>query len=216
VIAAGLFLALWIVASNVVNLRERLAGSHRQGLLAKLAVNSPSYYGMLLAHLGVAVFIVGVTLVKGYESEQDVRLDVGQTMEAGGYAFKFLGVVPGPGPNYRALTGTVEVRRDGRLIETLKPEKRIYNASGQTMTIAAIDTGLLGDLYVSLGEPLVADDINGAWGVRIYLKPFIDWIWMGAFLMALGGIVAVCDRRYRLAIRRRIAPSRAGVTAAAD
>jgi cytochrome c-type biogenesis protein CcmF len=98
----------------------------------------------------------------------------------------------------------------------LKPEKRIYNASGQTMTIAAIDTGLLGDLYVSLGEPLVADDINGAWGVRIYLKPFIDWIWMGAFLMALGGIVAVCDRRYRLAIRRRIAPSRAGVTAAAD
>jgi cytochrome c-type biogenesis protein CcmF len=202
-IAAGLFLALWIVVSNVVNLRERLAGSHRQGLVAKLAVNSASYYGMLLAHLGVAVFIVGVTLVKGYESEQDVRLDVGQTVEVGGYAFKFLGVVPGPGPNYRALTGTVEVRKGGRLIETLKPEKRIYNASGQTMTIAAIDIGLFGDRYVSLGEPLAADDIDGAWGVRIYLKPFIDWIWMGAFLMALGGIVAVCDRRYRLAIQRR-------------
>jgi cytochrome c-type biogenesis protein CcmF len=202
-IAAGLFLALWIVVSNVVNLRERLAGSHRQGLVAKLAANSASYYGMLLAHLGVAVFIVGVTLVKGYESEQDVRLDVGQTVEVGGYAFKFLGVVPGPGPNYRALTGTVEVRKGGRLIETLKPEKRIYNASGQTMTIAAIDIGLFGDRYVSLGEPLAADDIDGAWGVRIYLKPFIDWIWMGAFLMALGGIVAVCDRRYRLAIQRR-------------
>jgi len=202
-IAAGLFLALWVVVSSIVNLRTRLAGSHRHGLVAKLAANSPSYYGMLLAHLGVAVFIVGVTLVKGYESEQDVRLDLGQTVDAGGYAFKFLGVVPGPGPNYRALTGTVEVRKDGRLIETLKPEKRIYNASGQTMTIAAIDIGLFGDRYVSLGEPLSADDIDGAWGVRIYLKPFIDWIWMGAFLMALGGIVAVCDRRYRLAIQRR-------------
>src|SRR5207249_5200763 len=122
-IAAGLFLALWVVVSSVVNLRTRLAGSHRHGLVAKLAANSPSYYGMLLAHLGVAVFIVGVTLVKGYESEQDVRLDVGQSIEVGGYAFKFLGVVPGPGPNYRGLTGTVEVRKDGRLLETLKPEQ---------------------------------------------------------------------------------------------
>ena len=216
-IAAGLFLALWIVVSSVVNLRARLTASHRQGLAAKLTANSASYYGMLLAHLGVAVFIVGVTLVKGYESEQDVALDVGQTTEVGGYAFKFLGVVPGPGPNYRALTGTVEVRKDGRLIETLEPEKRIYNASGQTMTIAAIDIGLLGDRYVSLGEPLVADNINGAWGVRIYLKPFIDWIWMGAFLMALGGFIAVCDRRYRLAIRRRTAPAAAaGAGAPAD
>jgi len=216
-IAAGLFLALWIVVSSVVNLRARLAASHRLGLVAKLGANSASYYGMLLAHLGVAVFIVGVTLVKGYESEQDVPLDVGQTTEVGGYAFKFLGVVPGRGPNYRALTGTVEVRKDGRLLETLTPEKRIYNASGQTMTIAAIDIGLLGDRYVSLGEPLVADAINGAWGVRIYLKPFIDWIWMGAFLMALGGFIAVCDRRYRLAIRRRTAPSAAaGAGASAD
>jgi cytochrome c-type biogenesis protein CcmF len=214
-IAAGLFLALWIVVSSIVNLRARLTASHRQGLVTKLAANSASYYGMLLAHLGVAVFIVGVTLVKGYESEQDVPLDVGQTTEVGGYAFKFLGVVPGRGPNYRALTGTVEVRKNGRLIETLKPEKRIYNASGQTMTIAAIDIGLLGDRYVSLGEPLAADAINGAWGVRIYLKPFIDWIWMGAFLMALGGFTAVCDRRYRLAIRRRTAPSGAAAGAGA-
>src|SRR4029453_1072379 len=189
-VAAGLFLALWVVVSSAANLQQRLAGSHRRGLAAKLATNSPSYYGMLLAHLGVAVFIVGVTLVKGYETERDVRLDVGQTIEVGGYAFKFLGVAPGPGPNYRALTGTIEVHKDGRLIETLKPEKRIYNASGQTMTIAAIDTGVLGDRYVSLGEPLAADDIKGAWGERIYLKPFVDWIWIGAFLMALGGLVA--------------------------
>jgi cytochrome c-type biogenesis protein CcmF len=214
-IAAGLFLALWIATSSVVNLRDRLAGSHRKGLIAKLAANSPSYYGMLLAHLGVAVFITGVTLVKSYQVEQDVVLDVGQNIAVGGYEFRFLGVQPGPGPNYRAVAGTVEVRRDGRLLETLHPEKRIYNASGQTMTIAAIDVGVLGDRYVSLGEPLAADNLSGAWGVRIYLKPFIDWIWTGAFLMAFGGFVAICDRRYRLAVRRKAAPLGAGAGSAA-
>jgi cytochrome c-type biogenesis protein CcmF len=116
------------------------------------------------------------------------------------------------------VTGTVEVRKDGRLIETLKPEKRIYNASGQAMTIASIDVGFLGDRYVSLGEPLVADKVSGAWAVRIYLKPFIDWIWGGAFLMALGGFIAVADRRYRFAARRRELPVVAapGAAAAAD
>jgi cytochrome c-type biogenesis protein CcmF len=205
-IAFGLFLALWIFASTAAGLRARLLNSQRRGLIAALGANSPSYYGMLLAHVGVGVFVIGVTLVKGYQIERDVRLDVGQSAAAGDYEFKFLGVTPGPGPNYQALTGTVEVRKDGRLIETLKPEKRIYNASGQAMTIAAIDTRVLGDIYVSLGEPVSsagADDIAGPWSVRIYLKPFIDWIWMGAFLMALGGFVAVSDRRYRLAVKRK-------------
>jgi cytochrome c-type biogenesis protein CcmF len=214
-IAAGLFLALWIVVTTFVHLRQRLAGSHRAGLLAKLAANSPSYYGMLLAHLGVAVFIAGVTLVKGYEVEQDVGLRVGQSVAVGPYSFTFLGVTPGPGPNYRTLTGTVEVRKDGRLVETLKPEKRIYNASGQAMTIAAIDVGVFGDRYVSLGEPLVPDDPTGAWGVRVYLKPFIDWIWAGAFLMALGGLIAVADRRYRFAARRKVAAGAPAADAAA-
>ena len=204
-IAVGLFLALWLFASTAVNLWQRLKGSHRGSLWARLAANPPSYYGMLLAHFGVGVFIVGVTLVKGYEIERDVRLDVGQRVAVGPYEFAFLGVTPAPGPNYRALVGTVEVRRDGRLIETLHPEKRIYNASGQTMTIAAIDTGISGDRYVSLGEAVGGDGaIAGAWSVRIYLKPFVDWIWLGAFVMALGGFVAVSDRRYRLAVRRRL------------
>jgi cytochrome c-type biogenesis protein CcmF len=218
-IAFGLFLALWIFASTAAGLRARLASTQRRGLVAALGANSPSYYGMLLAHVGVGVFVVGVTLVKGYEVERDVRLDVGDAATAGSYEFKFLGVTPGPGPNYRALTGTVEVRKDGRLIETLKPEKRIYNASGQAMTIAAIDTRFLGDIYVSLGEPVSAagaQDIAGPWSVRIYLKPFIDWIWMGAFLMALGGFLAVSDRRYRLAIKRKSTTLAGGATAAAD
>jgi len=218
-IAFGLFLALWIFASTIAGLRARLANSQRRGLMAALGANSPSYYGMLLAHIGVGVFVVGVTLVKGYEVERDVRLDVGEAATAGDYEFKFLGVTPGPGPNYRALTGTVEVRKEGRLIETLKPEKRIYNASGQAMTIAAIDTRFLGDIYVSLGEPVSAagaEDIAGPWSVRIYLKPFIDWIWMGAFLMALGGFIAVSDRRYRLAVKRRTVSLAGGASAAAD
>ena len=205
-IALGIFLAAWIFTATAASLVERIRGSHHPGLVAALAANSPSYYGMLLAHLGVGVFILGVTLVKSYEIERDVRLDAGESVAVGGYDFKFLGVKPGPGPNYRALTGTVEVRRDGRLLTTLKPEKRIYNASGQPMTIAAIDVGLLGDRYVSLGEPVGEDanSISGAWAVRIYLKPFIDWIWAGCLLMALGGFLAVADRRYRLAVKRKV------------
>jgi len=109
--------------------------------------------------------------------------------------------------------GLVEVRQDGRLIETLRPEKRVYNASGQTMTIAAISTRFLGDRYVSLGEPLANNDVGGAWGVRIYLKPFVDWIWFGAFMMALGGLLAVSDRRYRLAVTKKLG-SLAGAAAA--
>jgi cytochrome c-type biogenesis protein CcmF len=219
-ISLGLLLAAWIFASTLANLRARLASSQRRNLFAALRANSASYYGMLLAHVGVGVFIIGVTLVKGYEIERDVRLDVGESVAVGGYEFKFLGVTPGPGPNYRALTGTVEMRKDGRLIETLKPEKRIYNASGQAMTIAAIDTGFLGDRYVSLGEPVggAGDDIAGAWAIRIYVKPFVDWIWMGALLMALGGFIAVSDRRYRLAVERKAAKlgRSAAAPAAAD
>jgi cytochrome c-type biogenesis protein CcmF len=216
-IAFGLFLAAWVFAASAASLLARVKSSHRGSILSALRANSLSYYGMLLAHLGVGVFIAGVTLVKGYEVERDVRLDLGENVSVGGYEFKFIGVKPGPGPNYRALTGTIEVRKDGRLIETLKPEKRIYNASGQPMTIAAIDTGFLGDLYVSLGEPVgaSADNIAGAWGVRVYIKPFVDWIWMGAFLMALGGFLAVSDRRYRLAIGRRAVAVAAAAPAAA-
>ena len=219
-IALGIFLSAWIFAATAVSLIARVKGSHHGSLFAALAANSSSYYGMLLAHLGLGVFIIGVTLVKGYEIERDVRLDVGESVAVGGYEFKFLGVKTGPGPNYRAVTGTVEVRKDGRLVETLRPEKRIYNASGQPMTIAAIDVGFLGDRYVSLGEPVGEneDSIAGAWGVRIYLKPFIDWIWAGCLLMALGGFLAVSDRRYRLAVTRKAtAPSApASAPAAAD
>ncbi len=209
-IAFGLFLALWVVAGTATLVVQRLRGAPQATLLGKLRANSAAWYGMLLAHLGIAVFVIGVTLVKGYEVERDVRLDVGQGIELSGLTFTFKGVEPRPGPNYRALVGTVEVSREGKLVETLKPEKRIYAASGQGMTEAAISAGIFGDRYVSLGEPVSPTGIAGAWGVRIYIKPFIDWIWFGAFLMALGGFIAVADRRYRIvAVRRATAAAAA-------
>jgi len=203
-VAAGLFLALWVVAATVSIVVQRFRTMPRATFTEKLRANASSWYGMLLAHLGIAVFIVGVTLVKGYEVERDVRLDPGQAVEVGGYAFTFKGIEEKPGPNYQALVGTVDVRRGGELIEVLHPEKRIYRASGQTMTEAAIDTRLIGDLYVSLGEPVTEAGHAGAWGVRIYVKPFIDWIWFGCLMMALGGFFAVADRRYRISVRERV------------
>jgi cytochrome c-type biogenesis protein CcmF len=209
-VAFALFLALWIVTTTVAMVVHRFRTSPQQGLRAKLAANSAAWYGMLVAHVGIAVFIVGVTLVKGYEVERDVRLDVGQGVELGGYTFTFRGVESAPGPNYRALVGTIDVARNGAPVRTLKPEKRIYNASGQTMTEAAISARITGDLYVSLGEP-VSD--NGAWGTRIYIKPFVDWIWFGAFIMALGGFIAISDRRYRLAVKTRVGAALRNATA---
>jgi cytochrome c-type biogenesis protein CcmF len=198
-VSFGLLLAFWVIASIVVSLVHRVQSSGKQGLFAKLAAQSRSYYGMHAAHLGIAVFIIGVTLVGGYETEKDVRMDVGDTVEVGGYMFRFNGATKGPGPNYVADIGHVDVLRNGEKVGTLEPEKRTYNASGMAMTEAAIDTGFLRDLYVALGEPLE----NGAWIVRVYHKPFVDWIWFGCILMAFGGFLAVTDRRYRLSSRKQ-------------
>ena len=154
---------------------------------------------MQLAHIGVAVFIVGVTLVTGYQSEQDVRMDVGDTVNAGGYTFRFNGITNVAGPNYQAARAEIEVSRNGNVINKMYPEKRSYTASGNVMTETAIDTGLFRDLYISLGEPVS----GGAWSVRVYYKPFVDWIWGGALIMAIGGGLALSDRRYALVARKQ-------------
>jgi len=213
-IAVGLFLAIWVVAASVVVVVQRFAGMPQRGLVARLTANSPSWYGMLLAHVGVAVFVVGVTLVKGYEVERDVRLDVGQSVEVAGDTYTFRGVAPRAGPNYDATVATVDVSRNGRTIATLTPQKRAYRASGQVMTEASIQSRIVGDRYVSLGEPVTEQGASGAWGVRIYVKPFVDWIWGGCLLMALGGFCAVADRRYRLAVRQRFGAAIAAVSGA--
>ena len=203
-VSFGLALAFWILAASAVNLRQRLA-TMPGGIAAKIVSQPTGYYGMLLAHCGVAVFIIGVTLVRGYEVERDVRMAIGDTVVVGGYTFRFDGAQNVKGPNYRAARGSVSVSRDGRDVTVLRPEKRTYNVSNMPMTEADIDTGLFGDLYVSLGEPVD----NGAWSVRIYSKPFISWIWGGCAIMTLGGLLALADRRYRMPVRRddRVVPA---------
>jgi cytochrome c-type biogenesis protein CcmF len=196
-IALGFLLASWVITTTLLDLRKRIAGSGT--FWQRLKLPARSYYGMLLAHLGIAVFVIGVTMVKGYETERDVRMDVGDTVEAGGYVFRFDGVSEQQGPNYIASEGRISVSKDGKPLTVLNPEKRVYNASGMPMTEAAIRTGLLRDLYVSLGEPIPG---TNAWAVRVYIKPFVDWIWAGCLLMALGGILAISDRRYRIHARK--------------
>jgi cytochrome c-type biogenesis protein CcmF len=196
-VSFGLLLALWIVTTTVVHVRGRIA-SVSGGLFARLARQPRSYWGMILAHLGVAVFIVGVTMVKGYEAERDVRMAVGDTVTVGGHVFRFDGVTEAKGPNYRAVRGAFDVGKDGKHVGTMHPEKRVYNAGGNAMTEAAISSGPLGDIYVSLGEPVD----GGAWSVRVYSKPFVTWVWGGCLLMAFGGLVALSDRRYRVTARR--------------
>jgi cytochrome c-type biogenesis protein CcmF len=191
----GLSLALWVVLSALVSLRKGLRQTR-------------SHYGMVVAHIGVAVFVVGVTLVKGYEVEQDARMRPGDKVELAGYVFLLEGVGNVAGPNYQAARAKVSVSRGGSPVSVLHPEKRFYPVQQSAMTEAAIDTGLTRDLYVSLGEPLD----GGAWLVRVQYKPFVDWIWGGCLIMAIGGLLAASDRRYRARVRER-APAYATATA---
>lgn len=199
-VSLGLMLAIWIVVTSGLNIWQRVTTTSGQlSFFQKLKSPTRSYYGMHLAHFGVAVFIVGVTLVTGYQSEQDVRMDIGDTVNAGGYTFRFNGVTNANGPNYQAARAEIEVSKNGNVVKKLYPEKRSYVSTGNVMTETAIDSGLFRDLYISLGEPVS----GGAWSVRVYFKPFVDWIWGGALLMAMGGGLALSDRRYALAARKQ-------------
>ncbi len=192
----GLTFATWIVFTHAASVRERLkhqAGGWRQALRNDLRGSGRSYYGMIIAHLGLAVFIIGVTMVSSFENEKDIRMSPGDSHEIAGYRFEFQGTKPVLGSNYRADRGHFVVYRNNRQIAELFPEKRLYLGGGMPMTEAAIDAGLLRDIYVSLGEGLG----NGDWSLRLYYKPYVRWIWLGAILMALGGLLAVLDPRYR-------------------
>jgi cytochrome c-type biogenesis protein CcmF len=193
-VGAGLGVAVWAVISSVASLHATWRGlpaGRRWRSLPRGAL------GMTLAHAGVGVFIAGVTVASTWSVEQDVRMAPGERYVLGAYEFRFDGVTERTGPNYVAERGTLAIARAGREIGVLHPEKRRYNASGQSMTEAAIDAGLLRDLYIALGEPIG----NGAWSLRIYHKPLVRWIWIGCLIMAIGGVLAATDRRYRAARR---------------
>ncbi len=193
----GLVLAMWVVTSSVVAFKARLSG--KKNLLPALRSIPRGFYGMTLGHLGVAVFIVGITLTSLYSIEKDIRLAPGESYEMGGYTFRFDGVQALNGPNYSGHHARLTVTRDGDLVKVMEPEKRIYFVQRQPMTEAAIDAGLTRDLFIALGEQV---DAQGGWAVRLYVKPYIRWIWLGALIMAIGGLIAATDRRYRLAVRQ--------------
>jgi cytochrome c-type biogenesis protein CcmF len=194
----GIGLSAWIVGGIAVTILERLRVNAALGAVATFRRQPRSWYGMHLAHLGIAVTVAGITVVTNYENEKDVRMNPGDVVAIGGHELKLIAVRESTGPNYRSLAGEFEMSKDGKTLRSLYPEKRFYNSTAMPMTEAAIDTSLLRDVYVSLGEALP----DGAWTVRVYHKPMVDWIWGGAFLMALGGLLAVLDKRYRLGARR--------------
>jgi cytochrome c-type biogenesis protein CcmF len=198
----SLFLAFWIFAATLTALWQRVQGQPLAVWGQRLKTQTGSWYGMLLAHVGVGVFIVGVALVGGYQTEQDLRMEIGSSAEAGGHSFKLVGLQDVQGPNYTAVRATFEVSKDGRRTRTLYPEKRTYTVSRMPMTEVSIDRGFTRDLYVSMGEPLEG---GKAWSVRLYVKPFVNWIWGGCLLMSIGGLLAIGDRRYRLQSRRHAA-----------
>ena len=186
--ALGFLLAFWVIASGVLQIIRQ----------CKVGMPTRSFIGMQLGHMGIAVFVIGVTMVGAYQEEKDVRMAPGDTVTVGGYQIRLMGVGPAQGPNYQAMRGTFELVRNGKVQELMYPEKRNYDSSTMPMTEAAIDAGLTRDIYVSLGEPLEGN----AWAVRVYYKPFVDWIWGGCLLMALGGLFAVMDKRYRLRVKK--------------
>ena len=187
----GFMLAFWVIASGFMQIVRQ----------AKAGKPTRSFIGMQVAHLGIAVFVIGVTMVGAYQEEKDVRMSAGDTVTVGGYQIQLQGVNPARGPNYQAMRGTFLLSKDGGSQTSLYPEKRSYFSSTMPMTEAAIDAGLTRDIYVSLGEELG----DQSWAVRVYYKPFVDWIWGGCLLMALGGVLAMSDKRYRMKLKNKLA-----------
>jgi cytochrome c-type biogenesis protein CcmF len=188
--ALGVTLATWVVLTTLFGILVRVSG--RNHPLHALMTTPRGFYGMSIAHIGIAVFVVGVTMVTTYSDEKDVGVKSGESYSLGGYEFLFKGVESVTGPNYSAERGLVEITQNGQPVSTLHTEKRNYGSGTMPMTEAGIDAGLTRDLYVALGEPVG----DGKWAVRLYNKAYIRWIWIGGLLMGMGGLLAATDRRY--------------------
>ena len=202
VLAQALAIAavLWLVLTIGRDLLNKTRNTRqKKGFIASLNKLTPSYYGMQLAHLGLAVAILGALMTSGYSEQKDLRMSPGDSAELGGYVFRFDGVADERGPNYVASVGVISVFANQEEVAVLKPEKRIYDVRGMPMTEVGIDSGLTRDLYVALGEPLE----NNSWAVRLHVKPFVRLIWLGSVFMALGGLLAVSDKRYRVRLKKK-------------
>ncbi len=193
----GIILASWIIISTIISAIERTRHSNKKGI-RKLSALPAAYSGMSLAHIGFALCIIGVGITSQYSMEVHKRMGVGDIEELLGYQFELISIEEVEGPNYFATEGVFNVSRNDNLVTTLASQKRYYPVAGSTMTEAGIGGNLFRDLYVSLGEELDNND----WSISIYFRPFVRWIWIGAMLMAVGGIVAASDKRYRYKLRQ--------------
>lgn len=197
----GMILVFWILVTTLQEVLQRVnAIPSNTSTFTKLRKLTPSHWGMVFGHLGFAITIIGITLVSNYEIERDVRMELGETVELEDYSFTFTDVKAIQGPNYTADVGVFDVDKAGEFIVHLEPEKRIYTVQRMPMTEAAVHSTVSRDLFIAMGEPL--DD--GAWAVRIYIKPFIVWIWAGAVVMAIGGIFSISDKRYRMTKMKKV------------
>ncbi|MBE8717478.1 heme lyase CcmF/NrfE family subunit [Cellvibrio polysaccharolyticus] len=189
--ALTVFIALWITTALVLDIRNKIR--HADTVKRGLGRLTLSYYGMVLAHLGIVVSLTGVCLTSIYNDLRDVRMDIDKPVQVAEFEFVLEGVFRVPGPNYVADEAVIRVSKHGDFVREMKPQKRRYLSNGQVMTEVALDAGLFRDLYIAMGEPLN----NGAWAMRVHFKPFVRWIWLGALMMAFGAGLAVADKRYR-------------------
>lgn len=196
-VLATFMLAAWVLLAGVRDLFDK---TRHKGLLRGALGLTRSYWGMQLAHLGIVVCALGVVLSSQNSAERDLRMAPGESTELGGYVFVFESAKHYEGPNFTSDRGTVRVLHNGAQITELHPEKRLYSVQQSMMTEAGIDAGFSRDLYVALGEPLG----NGAWAVRVHVKPFVRWIWLGGLLTGLGGVLAAFDRRYRTRVKSKV------------
>ena len=196
-----LLISFWVIAMTARDVLDKTSG--KWSGLRRL---SGSYWGMVIAHMGLAVCVLGAGLSTVYSMQRDLRMEPGDRAEVSGYEFEFVSISQVQGPNYIAYRGEINVEQRGSIVARMLPEKRNYKAGGQVMTEAAIDGALHRDLYVSLGEPLAGQ----AWAVRLYVKPFVRCIWLGALMIALGGLLSAADKRYR----RRISAKKPSVASA--
>ncbi len=190
--AASLAMAAWITVSTVYGIVHRFRNKRKR--LSAVMHTPAAFWGMSTAHVGLAVFTVGIALTSIYTSENTLRMEPGDTYQAGGYTFNLGSIDEVRGPNFDAYEGVFDVTKGDRFIGQIKPQKRLYDVRRDSMTEAGIDAGWTRDLFIALGEPLEGGQ---AWSVRIQTKPFIRWIWLGTIFMALGGLLAALDRRYR-------------------
>lgn len=187
-------IALFLIVMTLYSLFQK--ASRNKTITSGLQKIGYSYWGMVLAHVGIGITAIGICYTSLYSQQRDVRMGVADTARLNNYTFNLIKIENVAGPNYTATRGNFQIYYDGKSVTYLKPEKRLYHAGRNVMTEAAIQASLSRDIYISMGEPI--EDGQGDWAIRLYIKPYVRLIWLGFLLMGVGGILAILDKRYRL------------------